>query len=336
MSSAIKHPEISVVLPFFNAERSLKDAIQSILDQTFVNFELLLIDNNSTDKSFEIARTIALTDSRIKLLNETKQGVVHAMNLGLTIACGKFIARMDADDISRADRLQKQVDFLNSNTEISFVGSEVKYVPHNKNTAGFSRFVDWVNTFHSSAEIEKNRFIEIPVINPTIMFRRELCGNLGGCLDGDFPEDYEMQLRYLDAGAKMAKLPLKLLEWHDYSTRLTRTDDRYSTEAFFKIKAFYLKKWSEQNNPFHPHIWVWGAGRKTRQRCNYLKQEGLLVNGFIDIVEAKESTTYYKDIPEPGKIFIVSMVTNTGAGEQIRSFLLSRNYNEGEDFILLG
>lgn len=331
-------PEISVILPFFNAESTLKAATQSILNQNFIDFELLLVDNNSTDGSIGIAKELAKTDVRIRLLNEVKQGVAHAMNCGLKNSKGKFLARMDADDISYPQRLEKQHQFLIKNPEINFVGSEVKYVPHNENTSGFQRFVNFVNSFHTSEEIELNRFVEIPIVNPTIFFRRELFEKYGACFDGDFPEDYEMQLRYLEAGVKMAKLPEPLLEWHDYSTRLTRTNDSYSTEAFSKTKAAYFRKWSQINNPFHPNIWVWGAGRKTRQRAKLLEYEGLIIDGFIDIVKGKTShktVLHFTEVPDPGQFFIVSMVTKPGARELIKNFLIKANYIEGEDFILM-
>ena len=332
-------PKISVILPFFNAEKTLEAAVKSILNQTFSDFELLLIDNCSTDESFSVAQNLAKKDHRIRLFSEQKSGVAYAMNCGLENARGMFIARMDADDISLPERLEKQVTFITQNPEIGLVGSTVKYVPHNKNTAGFKRFINWMNTFHTSGEIERNRFVEIPVVNPTILFRREIYEKWGGCFHGDFPEDYEMQLRYLEAGVKMAKLKEPLLEWHDYSTRLTRTDERYSTEAFFRVKARYFEKWSAQHNPFHPKIRVWGAGRKTRQRVKWLEKEGLVVEGYIDIVKSKtskEKVLHFEAIPQPGKMFIVSMVTNPGAGAQIREFLLNKNYVEGENFILMG
>jgi glycosyltransferase involved in cell wall biosynthesis len=331
-------PEVSVVLPYFNAENTLERAVESILSQTFPSFEILLVNNNSTDQSLTIAQYLAQKDSRIRLLNEPKQGVDHAMNCGLENSHGRFIARMDADDIAHPQRLEKQVSFLNENPGIGLVGSFVKYVSHNSGTGGFKRFVKWVNSFQTIEEIERNRFVEIPVVNPTILFRRELFEKLGDCRHGDFPEDYEMQLRYLRAGVKMAKLPEQLLEWHDYSTRLTRTDERYTTEAFFRVKAEYFKKWSEQNNPFHPEIWIWGAGRKTRQRARLLEMEGLKIKGFIDIIKGKttkKTVLHFSEIPAPGKMFIVPMVLKTGVREMIRKFLLERNYSEGKDFIFL-
>lgn len=331
-------PEVSVILPYFNAENTLAAAVESMLNQTFSSFEILLVNNNSTDNSFSIAKSFADKDSRIRLLIEKDQGVDHAMNCGLENSRGRFIARMDADDISHPERLEKQVRFLEENPETGLVGSYVKYVSRDTGTDGFRRFVNWVNSFHTSEEIELYRFVEIPVVNPTIMFRRELFEKLGGCRQGDFPEDYEMQLRFLDAGVKMAKLPELLLEWHDYSNRLTRTDERYTTEAFFRVKAEYFKKWSEQNNPFHPEIWVWGAGRKTRQRAKLLEKEGLKIQGFIDIIKGKttrKTTLHFSEIPSPEEIFIVPMVAKYGARELIRKNLKERNFLEGKDFIFL-
>ncbi|WP_321370190.1 glycosyltransferase family 2 protein [uncultured Draconibacterium sp.] len=330
------YPEISVILPFYNAELTLQRAIDSILKQSFTNFELLLVNNNSTDKSAAIAGQAGQNDSRIVLLDEKIPGVANAMNCGLKNARGRFISRMDADDLAHPEKLQMQYEYLENNPSIDFVGSEVEYVPHIAENKGFRRFVNWANSFHTPEEIALKQFIEIPVINPTIFFRRELYEKYGGCRDGNFPEDYEMQLRYLCHGAKMAKLPEKLLEWHDYSTRLTRTDERYSTEAFFQTKAFYFKQWSEQHNPFHPNIWIWGAGRKTRQRSTFLEKQGLKIEGLIDIKKTKPDAVFYKDLPQSGQLFIVSMVTNTGARQKISAFLKERNYCAGKDFILMG
>ncbi len=334
----IVNPAVSVILPFFNAEKTLKAAVCSILYQTFSDFELLLVDNNSFDSSSMIAQDFVQRDERIRVLKENQQGVDYAMNCGLKIARGKYIARMDADDVSHPLRLEKQVRFLDENPAYGLVGCSVTYVPHNSNTKGFERIVKWVNSFYTSAEIESYRFIEIPVVNPTLMFKYELYEKYGGCRHGDFPEDYEMLLRYLDAGVKMAKLPEPLLEWHDYSDRLTHTDQRYTSEAFFRVKAEYFQKWSTRNNATHPDVWVWGAGRKTRQRSLFLEKQGIKVIGYIDIVKDKTTVKrmlHYAEIPPPGELFIIAMVGNYDAREQIREHLLNNNYKQGRDFMFL-
>ena len=94
---------------------------------------------------------------------------------------------------------------------------------------------------------------------------------------GDFPEDYEMWLRWLDQGVKIAKVPQIVLDWHDSETRLTRTDSIYSDRAFYEVKSRYLAKWLSEHNPFHPYVHVWGASRISRRRVRILEKHGMFI-----------------------------------------------------------
>ncbi len=329
-------PEVSVVLPFFNAEQTLARAVSSILDQSFPDFELILVDNNSTDSSSEIAGLFAVKDDRIKMIREENQGVVFAMNKGMELARGQFIARMDADDVSHPKRLKKQFQFLIDNPEIGLVGCNVRHVS-DLPSEGMSRFVDWVNSFHLPKEIWQNRFVEIPLIQPSVMFRSHLWQVHGNYKEGDFPEDYELFLRWLDAGVRFAKLNETLLDWHDSEKRLTRTDSRYNSGAFYKTKAFYFAKWFSKSIE-NKELWIWGAGRKSRQRAKLLEQEGVQISGYFDFKDktiAGKECKSYKDIRGPGKTFILSMVGNYGAREQIISFLNVKGYQIGEDYLVM-
>ncbi len=102
-------------------------------------------------------------------------------------------------------------------------------------------------------------------------------------LSGDFPEDYEMWLRWLDQGVKIAKVPEVVLDWHDSQGRLTRTHPIYSDRAFYEIKSRYLAKWLSAHNPYHPKVWVWGASRISRRRAKILEQHGVSIDVYIDI-----------------------------------------------------
>src|SRR5207247_9233486 len=126
--------------------------------------------------------------------------------------------------------------------------------------------VDWSNTLLSHQEISLARFVESPVVHPSVMFRRELIDRLGGYAEGQFPEDYELWLRWLEAGVRFEKLPEALLRWRDRDARLSRSDPRYDSEAFYRMKAIYLARWLAANNRHHPKIVVCGAGRLTRRR----------------------------------------------------------------------
>jgi len=328
---------VSVILPFFNAEKTLSQAIESIVKQNYNNYELLLINNNSTDGSNKIALEYEKKYPQIKLLHEKKQGVVFASKLGFASSKGKYIARMDSDDIILGQRLLLQATFLDKNTNIQVVSSLVRYSSNFKNTQGFERFVNWSNSIQSTSDIWQNRFVEFPIVNPTLMFRREIAEKYGFYEHGDFPEDYEMFLRWAEKGVKFAKLPQILLQWNDSQSRLTRTHKIYSTDKFYRIKIAYLANWLKETG--HTTIAIWGAGRKTRQRSQLIENYGITIDFYIDILPNKTSSKnciLYTEIPEAGKIFIVSFVSIEIARNMIVSFLNSRNYQAEKHYILAG
>ena len=115
------NPEVSVIMPVFNAEKYLKESINSIIDQSFTDFELIIVNDGSTDSSADIIKNIH--DPRIKLISQNNKGVAHALNSGIRISKGVFIARMDADDISEKNRLKVQFDYLNKNPGTVLLGS---------------------------------------------------------------------------------------------------------------------------------------------------------------------------------------------------------------------
>ena len=153
--------KVSVVIPFKNAEYTLSEAILSIQKQTLRECEILLIDNASTDRSLEIALRHQANDPRIKVISEPKQGVVAANNLGVQEAQGKYIARMDADDVAFPERLEKQVTFLEQNPSIGVVSGLVEHWSQVEDSRGIAHFVGWVNSLTTIKDIYLNRFIEL-------------------------------------------------------------------------------------------------------------------------------------------------------------------------------
>ncbi|MEO1254603.1 MAG: glycosyltransferase family 2 protein, partial [Bacteroidota bacterium] len=172
-----------------------------------------------------------------------------------------------------------------------------------------------------------------PMANPSMMFRKELFDRFGAYNDGIFPEDYELFLRFQARGIVMSKVASVVLTWRDSKNRLTRNDSRYSQEAFYKIKAKYLADWLAKNNPFYPKVYVWGAGRLSRRRSEYLKFYGIEIEKFIDVREGS-GVVHYENIPEKKEYFIVSYVANRGARDEIRAFLNSKKYEEGTHYII--
>jgi glycosyltransferase involved in cell wall biosynthesis len=331
-------PEVSVIIPFYNAEYTLNAAIESIIDQSFQDYELILVDNNSTDRSLEIAVSWQKKYSKILTLSESQRGVVHAMNKGLEIASGKYIARMDADDTSDGTRLEKQVNYLASNPSVSLLFTQVDCPGSFLKNEGLLEYIKWSNQICSWEDFRRNTFVEYPGINPSMMIRREVYEKTGKYMDGDFPEDYEFYLRAVRHGLTAEKIPEVLLIWNDSEERLTRTDTRYSRDAFQSIKSVYLASSLKRRFGSVPSIWVWGAGKLALRWSEMLEKEGVKINGFIDVdagkVSDNPSVIHYTDIDLNDQNFIVSLVSNRGKREEIRSFLKSRRYIEEKDFII--
>jgi glycosyltransferase involved in cell wall biosynthesis len=331
-------PRITVVLPFYNAEQTLHRAIESIAQQTFVDFECLLINNNSTDGGVRIAQDWAAKDCRFLLLHETEQGVMYASNCGAEKARGEFIARMDADDWAFPNRLELSVNYLDLNAKADAVAGLVEYMPHHENTKGFADYVDWSNTIQTYEQIKLKQFVEAPIINPTAMWRKSVGQQFGLYKQGDFPEDYEMWLRWLEAGVEIHKLNYKFLKWFDSDTRLTRTDDIYSDEAFFRIKSEYLYRTLKKQNLFFPYVLIWGASATSRQRLKPLVDLGIVPVAFIDVKRTRQigsKVIYYEDLPEPGSNFILVYMKPHGIRNQISEFLTGRGYVEGKNYLFV-
>ena len=332
------NPKISVILPFYNAEETLDRAVTSIQQQEMEDFECILVDNNSTDGSQDIARAWEQKDHRFRLVQEPEQGVMFASNRGCRVARGEYIARMDADDRAYPARLRLQADFLDANQTYGAVAGQVEHVGDPVSTGGFRRFVEWSNSVCTYQEIFNRRFIEAPIVNPSAMWRRKTMEDNGLYLSGDFPEDYEMWLRWLDRGVKIAKIPEVILAWHDSENRLTRTDEIYSDRAFYEIKSRYLAKWLSEYNPFHPAVWVWGASRISRRRARILEDQGIKLNIYIDTKKGRQigkEVIYFEDLPPSGNCFILTYIRQMDNRERIQDFLESRGYREGTDYLLV-
>jgi glycosyltransferase involved in cell wall biosynthesis len=333
-------PRVSVILPVFNGASTIERAIASIRAQTYSDWELLVVNDGSTDATISVAEAASTAEPRIRLLNQPHFGLVTALNLGLQHARGEFIARMDADDECLPERLAAQTDWLLARPELGLVGCLVEFGGDRERNAGYALHVDWINSVVTPEQIALNRFIESPFAHPSVMFRRELIEQHGGYRAGDFPEDYDLWLRWLAAGVGMAKVPRPLLRWNDPPTRLSRTDPCYSPENFFRLKAKAIAD-ELAGRTRSRAVWVWGAGRPTRKRVAFLETHGVLIAGFIDIDPKKTGKQIAgrpvisaTSLPAPADAFVLGYVSSRGARALIRSALHTRGYSEGSDFLM--
>ncbi len=329
-------PKVSVILPIHNTASMLDAAVASIAAQSFTDFDLLLIDNASTDESNTIAKRWAEKDDRIHLIEEPILGIAHALNTGLLHAQGRYMARMDADDISHPERFAKQVAYLDEHPEIGVLGTQTTFSTTVEKSSGMRWFTQWQNAILSPHDHYVKRFVDAPLAHPTVMFRRELVVHHGGYNISPLPEDHELWLRWMDAGVRFAKLPEELLTWNDHAQRLSRTHDNYSVHAFFTTKAKWLAKWMKRELDGRPII-IAGTSAMCRDRARMLEAEGINVHAFTDVkprVVPSYAFIPHGELPPSGEAFIISFISQRGTGVRIAEFLVSRGLVEGEDFVL--
>ncbi len=329
-------PALSILLPFREAGATLDAAIASIAAQTFSNWELLLIDNGSTDGGPSIATTCAGRDPRIHVIHEPRVGIAHALNTGLTHAQGRYIARMDADDTSHPERLAQQVAYMEAHPEVGVLSTRTTFATTVDKSSGMAWFVHWQNAILTPHDHYVKRFVDAPVAHPTVLFRRELVERHGGYDTGPVPEDHELWLRWMDAGVRFAKLPEELLIWNDHPQRLSRTHANYSVDAFFATKAIWLAKWLKRKLNGRSVI-ITGTSNLCQERAQLLKAQGVTVHAFTDVkprVVPGFAFIPHDQLPPAGEAFIVSFISQRGTGDRIAEYLTGRGLVEGEDFIL--
>ncbi len=277
---------ISVLLPVFNGEFFLADCLYSILNQSYPHFEVIAVNDGSTDSSMAVISRFVSLDSRIRSFSlSTNRGIVAALNFGLTRCRGKWIARMDADDWMDPYRLELQLEHALEHPEVDLWGCRIELFSHQGTLSpGQIRYQDWSNALITNQEIKANIYAESPIMHPTFFLKREFCESMKGYRDHPWPEDYDFILHADRKGAVFGKLPEILLKKGDHPTRLARTDFRCKRKAMFQAKAHYFSLKPEICEK--RSIVIAGTGSAGRDTYKALTEKGVPIHGFVDNIES--------------------------------------------------
>lgn len=330
-------PLVSVVMPVKGSSPFLTPAILSILTQTLHDVELLLI-GYPNDRSWHQHLP---TDSRIKVISRDGPGIVPALNKGIEHATGRFIARMDADDLAYPTRLEQQVSFLSDTPDVHIAGTKVRLFSDDAPMAtGNQQYEHWLNSCQLPLSIQQNLFVESPLPHPTWCAERTVFTRLNGYRDTSWPEDYDFLLRAHLNGLRMGKPNDVLMDWRDHPTRLTRKDSRYSKQAFIQAKGWAMAQSVAKGRD----VIICGMGRNAVRLHDALTSEGINVIAFVEQDNARPRTsrrhkpvvTYQQLFTEKPNALVISAVTAWGAGEALRSQLQQRGWTEYKDFVIAG
>lgn len=199
----------SVILPVYNSEAFIKNAVESIIVQTFEDFELIIINDGSTDGTKHVLENIK--DERIKLINQEKKGLVYSLNHGLNVAKGKYIARMDADDYSYPQRLATQYEFIQQNASVVLFSNFFNVIDENNNFIATRRLPT------ENEQIRQAIKRWNPFCHPSSVFMREIAIKVGGYPNKKYQEDWELWKKIMQYG-NVANLPEVLLDYRVVSS----------------------------------------------------------------------------------------------------------------------
>lgn len=329
-------PRVSVLFPCYNVAATLDEALSSMVEQTFRDFEILAMDDGSSDGTREILERWRRREPRIRTYRLTHGGIVTAMNRAASIARGELLARMDADDIACPRRLETQMALMDAHPELAGCGTRIRYFPRRAIRGGARRYETWINSVVTPAEVERDLFVECPIPHPTLLLKHATFEAIGGYRDVPWPEDYDLIFRLWSAGYRLGKTVEVLLEWRESPERLSRTDERYGKEAFLQCKVEFLPRLIHGR----PVI-VWGTGPVGRHLARALSRNGECVQGFVSANPAQAGQSI-RDRPvlDPSSYpaaghFHIAAVGSLEARVKIRATLADAGLQEMKDYCVV-
>ena len=331
----VPDPLVSILLPAWQADGTLPACLRSITRQTDPRWECVVVDDGSTDATAAIAQA-ATRDPRFRVVTTPHRGIVAALRTGLDACRGRWVARMDADDLMHRDRLRLQLAALADDPTLTAVGTHVRVFPRANLRDGFRDYERWLAEIVTPLQVRTEAFVESPLVHPTLMIDRARLTTLG-YHDVDWPEDYDLVLRLLAAGDAIGVVPERLLLWRDTPTRLTRTHPRYTQTQITACKAAFLATGILAGQPRYV-LWGYGqTGRALRSALAlYDKHPAYIVElhpGRLGNRIHGAPVVPYTDIPTLPPLPLIASVAGVEPRTEIRTALRAMHRTELIDFV---
>jgi glycosyltransferase involved in cell wall biosynthesis len=332
-------PLVSVLMPVRDVEAHIDEAISSILAQTLADFELIIVDDGSTDDTRALISVWAARDVRVRYLSQEPSGIVPALEAARHAARGRFLARMDGDDVSMPTRLEKQVKLLEEEPRLAGCGTGIEYFPAHVVRDGARRYEQWINATVTPDEIAREIFVECPLAHPTFFLRAEALDSVGGYREVAWPEDYDLVFRLWERGARLGKVAEPLLRWREGEERLSRVHARYSAHAFRRCKVHYLSRTLLKRRS---GAVVWGSGPVGKGFSMALREAGVDVRAFVDVDPRKIGQNIHgtrvvgaEEALAMSGVLHLAAVGQPGGRDGVREVLSGAGLVELNDFVAL-
>ena len=250
---------VSILIPFKNTAHFLPECLDSILQQSYSDWEIVAIDDHSTDASNKLLHSYAGRDPRIKVFKNDGTGIIPALQKAYALSKGEFITRMDSDDIMKPDRLQVMVNYLKQEGKGHLAVGQVSYFSNRGISDGYDRYEKWLNLLTSKGKNYSEIYKECVIPSPCWMLHRSDFETCDAFRPNRYPEDYDLTFRFYEKRIKVIPCNQVLHLWRDYDTRTSRTHEHYAQNYFLDIKLHYFLKLDYK--ALRPLV-IWGAGFK--------------------------------------------------------------------------
>lgn len=264
-------------MPVKNAESYLSDCLNSILGQEFNNWELIAVNDDSSDGSLDLLTRFSVDDRRIKVLQNSGQGIIEALQTAYAASSGELIHRMDADDKMPPLKLRRMTEAWERGTVIT---GKVEYFSDEWMVGlGFQSYQRWINGLMDKGHLWDEVYMECPIPSPAWLLHRSDLDRIGAFDSRLLPEDYDLCFRMYEAGIKVKTVKETLHLWRDSQNRTSRKDPAYFPMAYYPLKLHYFLK---LDRAVDRPLFLWGAGKKGKLLARLLKASGVAFRWITD------------------------------------------------------
>lgn len=328
-------PLISILIPFKDTSRFVGQCIETILNQTYPHWELIIVNDHSIDNSYQNVLAYAENDMRITLLENKGKGIIAALRLAFSKSNGEYITRMDSDDKMHLQKLEFMLKDLQRFGKGHVALGLVEYFSDNGVGKGYKAYQDWLNKLTETGTNFSQIYKECVIPSPCWMMHRSDLERCGAFQLDTYPEDYDLTFRCYEKGIICIPSKHMLHFWRDHRNRASRTDGKYAENSFLELKVSYFLKLNYKKS--RPLV-IWGAGQKGKKIARLLASKNVAYNWVCDNPKKIGKHIYnvklehFKIIGDLRSPQVIIAVANPGEQKAILRVLKTLNMTNMKDY----
>ncbi len=266
------NPKVSILLPVKNEESYVQECLRSIQNQTYINWEAILVDDHSTDKTNTLIKRFVDQDVRFRLVTNRGKGIIDALKTAYSLSKGEYITRMDADDVMYPHKIHVLLSGLLKHGKNHVAIGGIQYFSESKLKSGFKNYQNWLNKHTQQGTNFSDIFKECVIPSPCWMLSRNDLDEINAFNENRYPEDYDLAFRMYAKGFKAVETNEIIHYWRDHDLRASRVSENYKEYTFTALKWYYFNLLHRQENKL---LVIMGTGYRGKKIAKHLLDLGI-------------------------------------------------------------